>query len=127
MSFGALYFCFCAAATTSCTDTAVQNLGKRVTERADPIPMWAVFLLELAAVHAASPYVRLTAGYACLLIHGRLRNSDAKCVVHADALSIVDALGHIAGGYWEAVAVGTKTAMSDETTTVLFCCPWWHR
>ena len=53
--------CECLAAEEAANSQKCQGLaslmyaGKRPRERADPVPMWAVFLLELVAIFAEDP------------------------------------------------------------------------
>ena len=108
------------AATTSlrCIGSAHrQYLLKRPRQQALPVPMWVVVVLELCSSYCRCPKAKFTGGYGCLLVHGRLRNSDAKRIVRIWTEAEFDERGWLSGGFAEALALGTKTANTAEKKT----------
>eukprot|EP00973_Karenia_brevis_P006651 903360-Karenia_brevis.AAC.1 len=73
-----------------------------------------VSVLELQAVFEEDLLLRACAGFACLCCYGRLRCSDAGCITSIAVDAQYSEEGTIVGGFLEASALSTKTAVSKE-------------
>ena len=93
--------------------------------QASPLPPWAVALFELAAVFARDASMKVTAGYICMLAHGRLRNSDGRAIVAARSEDVYDISGVLSGGQMAAEAVHVKTSNTKEKKTMLLPIAAW--
>ena len=100
-----------AGASRRCRGAAHRmSLTKRARNRKDALRVAMVVALEYSAVFISDPVLRAQAGFACLLLYGRLRCSDGNLIAGCDGDD----------SFLEGTLLGTKTSKGkDKVSTFL--------